>query len=127
MNEQKIATMGNNGSKRKSVVYGKRTTEVAAESAQKDEITSTLTLHEGSLLSVTHIDGDRVAVCSDDKSISLVECRKLLREGAEYQPLYLKGHKKSVNLCRGDKRSNTSEHPHKCWSIGRDLSLMQVC
>lgn len=76
-------------------------------------------LHRGPILHVQQLQENVIVACSDDKTISMVDCQALQTDST-YSPRYMKGHTKAVNrLLVLDQ--------HTVLSASRDLSIRQVC
>ena len=76
-------------------------------------------LHQGCILGHLEIDNGQVITCSEDKTIGVIDKRRLFTN-RDYRPAYMMGHTKAVN------RLAWTTIDQSIWSASRDLSLKQV-
>ncbi|RYG63172.1 hypothetical protein EON64_16455 [archaeon] len=75
-------------------------------------------LHSGPIFHVQQLEENWVVACSDDKTISIVDCQAL-QQDPSYIPRYMKGHTKAVSrLLVLDKNTVVS--------ASRDLTIRKV-
>lgn len=74
-------------------------------------------LHDGPILSIVRLSHKYMALCSEDKRLSVVDREKVMND-VDYRPKYFLGHTKAVN--------RVVLLDQMLWSASRDRSIRQV-